>query len=359
MTKGKAVVAMSGGVDSSVAAYILKDQGYDLVGITMKLWDQDGLNATGSNRGCCTLEDVEDARRVCQIIDIPHYVVNFQKEFQEHVIDYFCSEYQKGRTPHPCLACNDKIKFDFLMNQSSLLGFDYVATGHYARMDRTGNSPRLFTGVDSGKDQSYVLFNLRPNQSEHLLLPLGDYTKNDIRDIARTAGLPVAEKPDSQEICFIPQNDYRAFITERFESNPGDIVDSKGMVLGQHQGIEFFTVGQRKGLGINQSRPLFVLGIDRDSRRVIVGHAEESMQDRVWASSVTYISGLFPLEIMKVDAKIRYKAQPAPATVIPHGSWSEIKFDEPQRAITPGQAIVFYDDDEVIGGGFIEGLLLD
>ena len=208
------------------------------------------------------------------------------------------------------------------MNQGQLLGFDYIATGHYARMDRTGASPRLFSGVDHGKDQSYVLFNLRPNQSEHLLLPLGGYTKHDIRDIARSAGLPVAEKPDSQEICFIPQNDYRAFITERFESHPGDIVDARGRVLGQHRGIEFFTVGQRKGLGINQDRPLFVLGIDRDSKRVIVGHAEELMQDRVWASGVNYISGLAPDKIMKVDAKIRYKASAAPATVIPHGSWT-------------------------------------
>jgi tRNA-specific 2-thiouridylase len=355
----KAVVAMSGGVDSSVAAYLLKNQGYDLVGITMKLWDQDGVEAVGANRGCCTVDDIEDARRVCQLIDIPHYVVNFQKEFQEHVIDYFCSEYQQGRTPYPCLACNDKIKFDFLMRQSQALGFDYIATGHYARMDYSGPTPRLFSGVDRSKDQSYVLFNLRPNQAQNLLLPLGDYDKYAIRDIARNAGLPVADKLDSQDICFIPQNDYRAFISERFSPSPGDIVDSLGKVLGKHKGIEFFTVGQRRGIGIQEERPLFVLAIDRGKSRVIVGYAEELMQDSIWASNVNYISGFVPSESMEVNAKIRYKALPSPATVTPHGDWAEIKFHEPQRAITPGQAVVFYDDNEVLGGGFIEGLILD
>ena len=375
MSKGKVAVAMSGGVDSSVAACLLKAEGYDVVGVTMKLWNDDNPDAPRHSKGCCTIEDVEDARRVCQIIGAPHYVMNFQREFQAHVIDYFVSEYQRGRTPHPCLACNDKIKFDFLMEKARALDIEYVATGHYARLDYSDSHPRLLRGIDPLKDQSYVLFNLRPQQMQHLLLPVGWYSKVEIRDIAREAGLPVADKPDSQEICFIPTNDYRSFLAERSTPTPGDIVDTSGNVLGSHQGIEYFTVGQRRGLGIYTSEPLFVLSLESENSRVTVGPAEGLLQSNLWASGVNYLSGEPPDGPVEVEAKIRYKSSQSKATLIHHvksaksrpvgddgvyperSEWAEIRFQEPQRAITPGQAVVFYIGDEVRGGGFIEGAL--
>ena len=345
---------MSGGVDSSVAALLLKEQGHDVVGVTMKLWNGDGQDAPGYSKGCCTLEDVEDARRVCQVIGVPHYVMNFQQEFQEHVIDYFCAEYRRGRTPHPCLACNDKIKFDFLMQKASALGMDHVATGHYARLDHSGHSPLLLKGVDPLKDQSYALFNLRPAQIERLLLPVGWHSKVRIREMAQSAGLPVAQKPDSQEICFIPDNDYRSFLAQRFPPTPGEIVDSAGTVVGRHQGLQGFTVGQRRGLGIQSQNPTFVLRLDTAENRVVVGPAPQLLQSVLWASGVNYPSGLEPDGPVEVEAKIRYKSHAAPATLVPHGATTELRFHEPQRAITPGQAVVFYQGEMVLGGGYIE-----
>ncbi len=353
--KGRVMVAMSGGVDSSVAACLLKSQGYDVVGVTMKLWSDDRPDALGRARGCCTIDDVEDARRVCQIIGAPHYVMSFQEEFRAHVIDYFISEYRRGRTPHPCLACNDKIKFDFLMKRANALDVEYVATGHYARLDANGGQPKLLRGVDSSKDQSYVLFGLRPDQMRHLLLPIGGYDKSEIRDIARDAGLPVADKPDSQEICFIPDNDYRAFLAERFTPTPGEIVDTDGNLVGTHQGIERFTVGQRRGLGVHSREPLFVLSLDTSANRVVVGPVESLLRSTLRAGGVNYLSGSVPGGPTEVEAKIRYKSEASAATLTPDGEWAELSFREPQRAITPGQAVVFYQGDEVLGGGYIEG----
>ena len=357
MSKGRVVVAMSGGVDSSVAAVLLKEEGYDVVGVTMRLfaYDEDD-SLTSYNKGCCTPQDVDDARRVCQIIGVPHYLMNFEREFQAHVIDYFCQEYSRGRTPHPCLACNDRIKFHFLLQRALALDADYVATGHYARLRYQDGTWHLLKGVDPSKDQSYVLHTLRQQELERTLLSIGWYAKAAIRDIALRASLPVAGKPDSQDICFIPQGDYRSFLRERVATHPGETVDSHGNVLGHHQGIEDFTVGQRRGLGIASHEPLYVLGVDAQRHRVIVGTAKELLQDTLRASRVNYPSGA-PDGPMEVRAKIRYKAAEVPATLYPRGAEAVIKFHEAQRAITPGQPVAFYLGEKLLGGGIIEGIL--
>ncbi len=351
----RVVVAMSGGVDSSVAALLLKEQGYDVVGVTMRLFAYDQADSlTSYNKGCCTPQDVDDARRVCQIIGVPHYLMNFEREFQAHVIDYFCMEYARGRTPHPCLACNDKIKFSFLLQRALALDAGYIATGHYARVIHSNDQWHLLKGIDPAKDQSYVLFTLRQQELERTLLPVGAYPKSEIRAIASRAGLPVANKPDSQEICFIQQGDYRSFLAERLRPQPGEIVDSQGSVLGHHQGIERFTVGQRRGLGMASSKPLYVVAVDAGTRRVIVGSANELLQESLWASQVNYPAGA-PERPVAVRAKIRYKASEMPATLYPHGCEAVIRFQEPQRAVTPGQAVAFYVGEELLGGGIIEG----
>ena len=347
---------MSGGVDSSVAALLLKQEGYDVIGVTMRLWSVADKDVPAFSKSCCSIEDVDDARRVCQMIGAPHYFLNFEREFQKHVVDYFIDEYDRGRTPHPCLACNDKIKFDFLLRRAMFLDADYIATGHYARIRRDDDRIRLLKGIDDGKDQSYVLFTLGQRELGKLLLPVGEYPKTEIRQIAADGGLPVADKPDSQEICFIPDNDYRKFVGERSKPKPGNMVDAEGNVLASHPGIQFFTIGQRRRLGLNGNtgEPVFVVKIDADSNTVVVGAEKDLMRHKFWASRVNFISGNIPNGPIKVTAKIRYKAKAAVATISPVDDFIQIDFDEPQRAITPGQAVVFYNGDEVLGGGIIE-----
>ena len=345
---------MSGGVDSSVAALLLQRQGYDVVGVTMKLYSLEQADLPDYYRGCCTVDDVDDARIVCQRLGVPHYVLNVQREFQEHVIDYFCTEYQQGRTPHPCIACNDKIKFNFLAHRASVLDARYVATGHYARIENESSGFSLKKGLDTAKDQSYVLFGMGQEELGRTLLPVGGYSKEAIRQLALEADFPNAEKPDSQDICFIPFGDYKAFLEEQIATTGGDIVDQDGNALGRHKGIEFFTVGQRRGLGITGAEPLYVTRVEPDTNRVVVGPESDLYRDELTVSRVNYVAGHAPPDATPVMVKIRYKFQEAPAMLHPQPEGAVIRFEEPQRAITPGQAAVFYQGDTVLGGGFID-----
>ena len=352
----RAVVAMSGGVDSSVAALLLHREDYDVIGVTMKLYDIDQADLPEYYRGCCTLDDVEDARAVCRILGVPHYVMNVQREFRAFVIDYFRREYENGRTPHPCIACNDKIKFSFLAQRARMLQAAYVATGHYARIEADGSgSMALRRGIDADKDQSYVLFGMRQEQLAATLMPVGRYPKAEIRRLAEEAGFPNADKPDSQDICFIPSGDYREFLRERTDERPGDIVDADGNVVGQHEGIQYFTVGQRRGLGLSGGPPRFVIRLEPDTRNVVIGSETDLYQDTLYADPVSWVSGVPPAGPMDVTVKIRYKFAEAPATVTAVGGGALVRFREPQRAITPGQAAVFYQGDTVLGGGAIAG----
>ena len=349
---------MSGGVDSSVAAMLLAREGWDVVGVTLKLYNLDGSELPEDHQGCCTLDDVEDARSVCRKLGIPHYVLNMEREFHDQVMDYFVDEYRRGRTPHPCIACNDKIKFSQLMSRADVLGAQFVATGHYARIERGEQGAVLRKGVDHAKDQSYVLFGMTQRQLSRTLLPVGGYRKDEIRRLAVDAGLITADKPDSQDICFIPLGDYREFLRQRTSGIPGEVVDMNGSVIGAHQGIEYFTVGQRRGLGLPKTagEPRYVVRLEADANRVVVGPESALYADETWVSGVNYVSGQPPADGTAVAVKIRYKSYEAAATLHPRSGGALIRFREPQRAVTPGQAAVFYDGDILLGGGTIEPL---
>ena len=355
-TKGKVVVGMSGGVDSSVAAYLLKEEGYEVIGLTMQIWQEDAEE--DKDGGCCGLSAVDDARRVCQKLEIPHYVMNFRNDFQRDVIDYFVEEYQKGRTPNPCIACNRYVKWESMLRKALQIGADYIATGHYARIikdERTGRYT-LMQSKTLAKDQTYALYNLTQYQLAHTLMPLGDYTKDEVREIAKKIGLGVATKPDSQEICFVPDDDYAGFIErETGKKMPkGKFVTKEGKVLGEHKGIIHYTIGQRKGLGLSCGKPVFVSHIDPETHTVVVGDNEDLFTTEVIADKVNFM----PFETlpgkMQLTAKIRYSHTPAKCTVeMLDEDRLKCTFEEPQRAITPGQALVLYLDDIVIGGGTV------
>lgn len=357
MEKKRVVVGMSGGVDSSVAAWLLKKQGYEVIGVTMQIWQDEEEQALEENGGCCGSTAVEDARRVAAAIGIPYYVMNFRKDFKEKVIDYFIDEYLNGRTPNPCIACNRYVKWESLLTRCKEIGADYIATGHYARVEKLSNGRyAIRNSVTARKDQTYALYNLTQDQLASTLMPIGEYEKDYIREMAKEAGLPVASKPDSQDICFVPDGDYASYIKEETKKVPvpGNFVLSDGTVVGKHKGIIHYTVGQRKGLGLSLGHPVFVLEIRPETNEVVVGSNEESMSRFVRANKVNFMAVEDIKEPMRIWAKIRYNHKGAWCTVEKTGP-DEIlcTFDEPVRAITPGQAVVMYDGEYVLGGGTI------
>ncbi|GAH28322.1 unnamed protein product [marine sediment metagenome] len=341
---------MSGGVDSSLAAALLKEAGYEVIGVTMQIWPPD-KQAFG---GCCGLEAVEDAKKVAHKLGIPHYVMNFRDIFAQRVIADFCQEYSLGRTPNPCIRCNQYVKFDALLQRAEELDADFLATGHYARIEKSADGYHLLRAVDRSKDQSYFLYTLRQRELQHLLLPVGDRHKVETRKLAAERGLPTADRRESQDICFIPDSDYRSFIAEYIPVKPGDIVDTEGKVLGKHHGLAHYTVGQRQGLGLASNERLYVLRLDAAHNRLVVGTEDQLSSDRLFATNLSWVSGKAPQEPINITAKIRYQSPEAAAELHLDDGVAEVNFHQPQKAVAPGQAVVFYQGDTVLGGGIIE-----
>lgn len=381
------VVAMSGGVDSSTVAALLVERGYNVIGLMMRLWsegvdeidplrmDVAAVERFVSNR-CCSPEAVADARSVCQKLDIPFYLLNFEDDFKTHVVDFFIDGYARAVTPNPCLQCNRMVKFGTLLDKARSLGADYLATGHYARVRESNGKVELLRGIDPKKDQSYALSMLSQQQLARVMFPLGEFTKAQTREMARKFGLRVAEKHESQDLCFIADGDYRNFLRRRIPSalTPGEIVDTRGNVIGKHDGLALYTIGQRKGLGLAIGEPLYVIALDAVKNRVVVGVADELGKRELYAGAVNWIAGEPLAGARRLTAKIRYRAVEMTAMVYPHprlwqtspqspppfakpgqtGEGVRVVFDEPLRDITPGQAVVFYDGDQCLGGGIIQ-----
>jgi tRNA-specific 2-thiouridylase len=371
-TARKVVVAMSGGVDSSVAAALLKQQGFEVLGVFMRLGSPKGVHEAEDSceprphkQGCCSVLDAADARRVAQVLDIPFYVLNFQDEFGR-VIDYFVSEYNRGRTPNPCVRCNDWLKFGRLTQYARAIGAEYLASGHYARvgLDPLNGDKVLMRGLDVSKDQSDVLFGISRSALDHTLLPIGNYQKSQVRKIAEELNLPVYNKPDSQEICFVPDQDYAGLVrrTTPDQMRQGDLVMTDGSPVGQHPGHQHFTIGQRKGVGVALGRPVYVVDINPLSNRVTLGDKEQLLKRALVAGGVNLLSTRLQPDgqAIRCTARIRHNHTPAPAAALVTGAGElKVRFDQPQSAITPGQAVVLYDGDILLGGGWIESAAMD
>jgi tRNA-specific 2-thiouridylase len=345
MSQKRVAVAMSGGVDSSVTAALLKQAGYEVSGIHARLWPDAEPKST-----------VSDLKRVCKLLGIPFQQVDLENEFRRLVVDYFTQEYSRGRTPNPCIVCNQQVKFGLLLDRALETGADYLATGHYARIESAPDGYRLLKAADQDKDQSYFLYTLGQRQLEHLLLPLGELSKEKVKKMAGELGLPTSSRIESQDICFIPDNDYRSFIARHISFQPGDIVDIKGKVLGQHKGLAKYTVGQRQGLGLTSDEPLFVIELDAANNRLVAGSKDQLLHSVLMASQLNWVSGKAPAGPVTITAKVRYKA-PEVAAELHITDSAEVRFDEPQQAIAPGQSVVFYQDEVVLGGGIIDAVL--
>jgi tRNA-specific 2-thiouridylase len=341
MPEGRVAVALSGGIDSSASALLLKEAGCEVIGVHMRLWDSPLCDYQAGR-----------AENICRILEIPYHQVDLQKEFERCVVDYFCREYQQGRTPNPCVACNQHIKFGLLLDKALSLGAGYLATGHYAGVEHSGDGHRLLKAADTRRDQSYFLYTLTQEKLGHVLFPLGGHSKDEVKQMAKQAGLPAAAR-SSQDICFISQRNYGSFLSQRFSAQPGDVVDTRGRKLGQHRGIAFYTIGQRHGLGLASGNPLYIIRIEPERNRIVLGHEKELYSRKLVARKLNWISGKVPQEPITAKARIRYKSKEAEANLFFSNDSVDVHFAQPQKAITPGQAIVFYNGDEVLGGGII------